>query len=96
MKRLVVILCTGALFAVSVVSTRGAGQAAPATTRRYTAPRTASGQPDLQGVWQVMNTAAWDIQDHSGQRFPGLPARFSTPAGKESWKETRSHISRGR
>ena len=82
MKRLVVILCTGALFAVSVVSTRGAGQAAPATTRRYTAPRTASGQPDLQGVWQVMNTAAWDIQDHSGQRFPGLPARFSTPAGQ--------------
>ena len=29
-----------------------------------------------------MNTAAWDIQDHTGQRFPGLPARFSVPAGQ--------------
>jgi hypothetical protein len=37
--------------------------------------------PDLQGVWQAMNTAAWDIQDHTGQRFPGLPARFAMPGG---------------
>jgi hypothetical protein len=37
--------------------------------------------PDLQGIWQVMNTAAWDIQGHSGQLFPGLPARFAMPAG---------------
>ena len=37
--------------------------------------------PDLQGIWQVMNTAAWDIQGHSGQLFPGLPARFAAPAG---------------
>jgi hypothetical protein len=28
-----------------------------------------------------MNTAAWDIQDHSGELFPGLPARFAQPAG---------------
>src|SRR5678810_510350 len=33
----------------------------------YRAPRTADGKPDLQGIWQVLNTAAWDIQDHSGQ-----------------------------
>ena len=38
-------------------------------------------QPDLQGIWQVMNTAAWDIQDHGAERYPGLPARFSVPAG---------------
>jgi hypothetical protein len=50
--------------------------------RAYTPPRTARGQPDLQGIWQVLNTAAWDIQDHSEQRFPGLPARFSRPAGQ--------------
>ena len=36
-------------------------------------PRTASGHPDLQGIWQVLNTAAWDIQD--------LPRR-SAPTGK--------------
>jgi hypothetical protein len=39
-------------------------------------------RPDLQGIWQVMNTAAWDIQDHPAQLFPGLPARFGTPAGQ--------------
>ena len=29
--------------------------------------RTADGKPDLSGVWQAVNTAAWDIQDHSGR-----------------------------
>jgi hypothetical protein len=38
-------------------------------------------QPDLQGIWQVNNTAVWDIQDHGAERYPGLPARFSLPAG---------------
>ena len=32
----------------------------------YNPPHTPDGQPDLQGVWQVRNTASWDIQDHSG------------------------------
>ncbi|HEY7449565.1 MAG TPA: hypothetical protein VH702_15525 [Vicinamibacterales bacterium] len=44
--------------------------------------RTQHGQPDLQGVWQVLNSAAWDIQDHPAQLFPGLPPRFGMPAGQ--------------
>ncbi len=40
------------------------------------------GQPDVQGVWQVVNTAAWDIQDHEAQLVSGLPARFGMPAGQ--------------
>ena len=39
----------------------------------YAAPRTPDGHPDLQGVWQVRNTANWDIQDHSGS--------YKVPAG---------------
>lgn len=35
-------------------------------------PRTASGQPDLQGVWQAVNTANWNIQDQSASY--GIPA----------------------
>jgi hypothetical protein len=57
-------------------------QAAGTASSAYTPPRTRDGQPDLQGIWQALNTAAWDIQDHSEQRFPGLPARFSVPAGQ--------------
>lgn len=49
-----------------------AGQASAAASRPYTAPRTPDGHPDLQGVWQAVNTAAWDIQDHSASR--GVPA----------------------
>jgi hypothetical protein len=32
----------------------------------YTAPHTPEGHPDLQGIWEVRNTANWDIQDHTG------------------------------
>jgi hypothetical protein len=54
----------------------------PAPVRSGEMLRTTSGQPDLQGVWQTLNTAAWNIQDHSEERYPGLPARFSVPAGQ--------------
>jgi len=33
-------------------------------------PRTADGKPDLNGIWQAMNTANWDLQGHEAQ--PGL------------------------
>ena len=45
-----------------------------AQTPGYRAPRTTDGRPDLQGIWQVVNTAAWDIQDHN--------ATLDVPAGR--------------
>jgi hypothetical protein len=38
----------------------------------YKAPRTADGKPDLNGIWQALNTANWDIQEHAAR--PGLVA----------------------
>jgi hypothetical protein len=35
-------------------------------------PRGADGRPDLQGIWQALTTAVWDIQDHAAQL--GIPA----------------------
>jgi hypothetical protein len=46
----------------------------PAAAQRSAPPRTPDGKPNLQGIWQVLNTAAWDIQDHH--------ARLGVPAGQ--------------
>ena len=35
-------------------------------------PRTADGKPDFSGIWQTMNSAAWNVEDHSAS--PGVPA----------------------
>jgi hypothetical protein len=39
--------------------------AAQGPTQAYRAARFADGHPDINGIWQAMNTANWDLQDHS-------------------------------
>jgi hypothetical protein len=39
---------------------------------RYSGPRTKDGKPDLNGIWQVLNTANVSLEAHSGQE--GEPA----------------------
>jgi hypothetical protein len=36
----------------------------------YKAARTADGEPDLNGFWQALNTANWDIEEHQAQIAP--------------------------
>jgi hypothetical protein len=47
------------------------------------APRAQDGHPDLNGIWQAVNTANWDIQDHPARQgvVTALGAAFSIPAG---------------
>jgi hypothetical protein len=42
-----------------------AGQQTPASGTTYRAPRTKDGKPDLNGIWQAMNSANWDIAPHN-------------------------------
>src|SRR5689334_16793554 len=47
----------------------------PTATAQGPAPaRATDGKPNLQGIWQVLTTASWDIQDHQ--------ARLGVPAGQ--------------
>ena len=51
----------------------------PSRSASYVAPRTADGVPDLNGVWQTLNTANYDIQAH-----PARPALAIIPAALRS------------
>ncbi|HEY1307994.1 MAG TPA: hypothetical protein VGF24_30785 [Vicinamibacterales bacterium] len=44
--------------------------ARPAAAPAYRAPRTADGKPNLNGIWQAMNTANWDLEAHSAAPSP--------------------------
>ena len=46
-------------------------------TPPYRAPRTASGKPDLNGIWQALNTANYDIQAYMAR-----PAMAVRPPGR--------------
>jgi hypothetical protein len=43
--------------------------------------RTADGKPDLNGVWQALNTASWNLEDHSGEL--GIPPGQGVVEGGE-------------
>ena len=58
-----------ALAAFSITERQVAGQAAQANT--YKAPRLADGRPNLNGIWQAMNTANYDIQAARGEGGDG-------------------------
>src|SRR5437868_10797169 len=71
-------IATGAV-ALLLLAYPAAGQ-----SQTYKAPRTADGKPDLNGIWQAMGTAYWDIESHEAKQGPVIArgAAFSIPAGE--------------
>src|SRR5213594_3158889 len=58
-----------------------AGMLATAQAPAYRAPRTGDGKPNLNGIWQALNEADWDLQGHAASQGPvsALGAVFSVP-----------------
>src|SRR5215471_15492382 len=66
-----VMIAVAAAAALGLAATSTAGQAPPAGLfPSYTAPRTADGKPNLNGIWQAFTTANWDILAHAAQPGP--------------------------
>ena len=45
-------------------------------------PRASNGRPDLSGIWQVMNHAAWNIQDQNAVAGPAAAPWLGIPASR--------------
>ena len=78
-----VIASAGVAAVLSLAVVQAGGQAAGGQARAYRAPRTADGKPNLNGIWQALNEAYWDIEAHSAA--PGavleLGASNAIPGG---------------
>ena len=49
------------------------------TASAYNGPRTLDRKPDLNGIWQVLGSAHWNVEAHSASE--GVPAGFSLVEG---------------
>lgn len=57
----------------------------PAAAQRVARPDTINGHPNMNGVWQSLNSAYWNVEAHSAQAlddFWKLGAMAAIPAGK--------------
>jgi hypothetical protein len=57
-------------FATRLQDPAAAQATAPGEFPPYTAQRTAGGKPDLNGIWQSVTTANWDLEAHSAAPGP--------------------------
>jgi hypothetical protein len=65
--------------AVCLLSATGSA----ARPQDYRAPRDAYGQPDLNGIWQAVGAAHWDVEAHNARKGPviAMGALGAIPAG---------------
>ena len=82
MRTSVISWTTAALGAAfSLVPVPIPGHVAVAAAQTPELPRASDGKPDFSGFWQVLNTAAWNIQDHAAEY--GVPAGQGVVVGNE-------------
>ena len=60
--------CTTAALAAVLLLASAASLAQPLSA----IPRAANGKPDLNGVWQALNSAHWNLEDHAASQGPAI------------------------
>ena len=60
------------------------GAAPPPPPKPAARPARIAGKPNLNGIWQAMGTAHWNLEDHSASATPfwQLGALYAVPAGQ--------------
>lgn len=70
----------------AAVQAQGAAQVpTPGEWPRFTVPRMADGHPNLNGIWQALGTADYNLEDHEAQAGPHpelMGAYSGEPAGQ--------------
>jgi hypothetical protein len=66
----------GTIGAAAVLAILLAADVPVAAQATYKAPRGADSHPNLNGIWQALSTANWDLQDHAAR--PGLVVATGT------------------
>jgi hypothetical protein len=67
------------------VAVMAAGAASTSTAQERERPGRIAGKPNLNGIWQAMNTAHWNLEGHSAEQleeFRELGAIAAIPAGQ--------------
>jgi len=73
-----IVLAASLAVVLSLSTSRSSGQGQTSGL-----PRSSDGHPLLNGVWQTMSTAYWDLEDHAARQGPliALGAAYSVPEG---------------
>ena len=67
--------CAAALFAAAcTTATAQTSGPAPASATAGVSPATIGGHPNINGIWQTMNEARWNLEPHSAQTQPNRAA----------------------
>ena len=76
-------LLISGIYAQQRGAAQGRGAAPPPQAAPYRAPRTATGRPDLNGIWQALDGPNWNIEAHAADfgTVPQLGAINAVPPG---------------
>ncbi len=82
-------LLTSSMVAGMTIAAQRGAPATQQTTQTYRAPRTKDNKPDLNGIWQAVNEANWDIEGHGAAPGPFWRSAPNSPF-RRAWESSRA------